>query len=183
MQAHSGDVSRGLDDLRAQRIVESVVASAHFAADLTAAFLRSHGVPRPGKRRATSAPSAPEDDALIARAKGFLLNLGAALRIVWRESSGLGPVLPAGLPTSSEAFRNLIPPEVNTSAGGTSWLTSDLSNGVLDASLRYFSRSSLGTIGADVHVPAQAAIPTDELLEGLADLLWANRHLGDLKEG
>jgi hypothetical protein len=47
------------------------------------------------------------------RANAFLCNLGAALRIASWERSGLKPALPVDLPSSFEAFRNVMPPEMS----------------------------------------------------------------------
>ena len=47
--------------------------------------------------------------------------------------------------------------------------------------LQRFSRSSRATLNADVLLPAKS-VSKDELLDALADFLWANRHLADAKE-
>ena len=180
MQAENGGVSQDPDDLRAARAVEAVVCEAHYMADLTVAFLRGAGY-RPRRNRKKSGAAEPEDSGSIGQAKGFLLNLAAAIRIAVWEHAGFRPHLPSDVHSLSEASRHLIPPPSNEPAADTSSTVPELARTVFRVQAQQFLHSGRKELGTDVLLPLQAP-SEDELLEGLADLLWNNRHLVEAEE-
>jgi hypothetical protein len=157
--------------------LEAVVRDANYMADLTAAFLNAHGI-RPKKGLGASGCALPANSSTLTRAHGVLMNMAAALRIRSWERAGLRPQLPADLPSSSEAFRNLVP-EVVGSPEGTP-VVPELSAKVFRTWLQRFSRSSRAALSTDVMLPTKT-VSQEDLLEALADFLWANRHLADVK--
>ena len=163
-----------------EKFIEAIIRNARYKAQLAAAFLEAQGF-RPKKERVCSPSVEAENSPTRMRAQGFLLNLGAALQLASWERAGLRSELPADLPTSSEAFQNLVPPQVLGSSDGAP-VTPDLSMKVFKTWLQLFSRSSRATLNTDVLLPTKA-VSEDELLDALADFLWANRHLADVKEG
>ena len=165
-----------------ERFIEGVIRDAHFMADLTAAFLNAHGFhpsePSPPE------PLLPADDPLVRQAQTVLLNLAAAIRIARWEQAGLKELLPAELPSATEAFRSVLPAEVGDENGTGPTVTSALSRKVFRVSLERFSNAGLRTIGTDMLLPTHA-VSEDELLDALADLLWENRYLrtsGDITD-
>ncbi len=162
-----------------QRFLEAVIRDAYYMADLTAAFLEAQGF-HPKRKRASSVSAVAEDSPTMTRAHGVLLNLAAALRIASWERAGLRSELPADLPASSEAFQNLMPSEVPGSSQDAP-VTAELSERVFRTWLQRFSRSSRAALSTDVLLPANT-VSEDELLDALADFLWENRHLADVKE-
>jgi hypothetical protein len=162
-----------------ERLLEGIIRNAHYKAHLAAAFLNSCGY-RPKKNQARTISTRQEDDSLRQRAEKFLLNLGAAMQILVWERAGLRPELPAELPTAEEAFRKLLPPEA--AGDSTNALVEpELSMMVFRTWLERFSHTSRETLNTDVLLPTRS-ISKDELLDAMADFLWANRHLADAKE-
>jgi hypothetical protein len=83
--------------------------------------------------------------------------------------------------TAKEAFQSLLPPETSEDPENTP-IVPELSMKVFRIWLQRFSRSSRATLNTDVLLSTKE-VSEDDLLDGLADLLWANRHLADVKEG
>lgn len=161
-----------------EKFLEAVIRDAHYKAKLAAAFLKEYGF-RPSKGRSNSTPSLPEGHR-TRQCGCFLLNLGAAMQILAWERAGLRRELPTDLPTAEEAFRNLMPAETPGGPDKTP-IVAELSMKVFRTWLQRFSRSSRATLNTDVLLPAKT-VSEDELLDALADFLWANRHLADAKE-
>jgi hypothetical protein len=174
------------ETLVAAGAVQAVIYDAHYMADLVTAFLKTQGY-RPLKTCAGSVAgevccdSTSENSSVIRRAKTFLLNLAAALRLAQWERGRLRPSLPADLPIAIEAFRNAVPPEIDGPAEPAHSIMSELSLQVFRTCHQRLSWSSRATLGIDVLLPTQAP-SEDELLDGLADLLWNNRHLAKPEE-
>jgi hypothetical protein len=176
MRFLSGDPERQ----SVENFLAVVIRDAQFMANMTAAFLENHDI-RPGKKQVKSAVYPTKGSMTLenpmedTRANAFLCNLGAALRIASWERTGLQPVLPADLPSSSEAFRNIVPPEM-------CGITEDVPDAsepyqkVLRIWLQQFSRSSHFSLGTDVYLSINT-VEEDKLLDAVADLLWQNRHL------
>lgn len=171
---------RSLEERRAARIIEAVIREAYAQADLVTQFLKALGY-WPKKKRSQDPPGIPHDSQATARAEGFLLNLGAALRIALWERAGLRPLLPDDLPTASEAFRNLMPAEDAVTAEHSQRAMPELARKVSEVHSRHFVLDGLATVGADIARPA-APVPEDEFVEALADFLWKHRHLADDNE-
>ena len=162
-----------------EKFLEAVIRDAHYKAKLAAAFLKECGF-RPSKGRSNSTPSLPEGHRTRQRAECVLLNLGAAMQILAWERAGLRSELPPDLPTAEEAFQKLLPEETFGDEENTP-VVPELSMKVFRTRLQRFSRSSRATLNADVLLPAKS-VSKDELLDALADFLWANRHLTDAKD-
>jgi len=165
------------------RFLEAVIRDAYHMADITAAFLKAQGFrPRKRSQRSLGAPlaetDAPSAETPVSRqARGFLLNLAAALRLARWEHSDLRPHLPSSLTTAAEAFRNLVPsPEDVTNSDGSEAVP-PLSLEVFRTWLERFCQSGQTSIGADI-VLKRDGVSEDELLDSLADFLWEHRHLG-----
>lgn len=157
------------------RFLEAVIRDAYFMADLTAACLTASGY-RPAESSLTTRTPIPDDYPAVQQWQGFLLNLAAALRIYAWEQAGLKNVLPADLPSSTEAFGSLIPAETSGSSENCQTIVTPLCQRVFRVWLERFSRASRGAIATDILLPTNT-ISEDAFLENLADLLWENRHL------
>jgi hypothetical protein len=98
---------------------------------------------------------------------GFLLHVGAALRLLVWEAEGFFGHRQAGLPTAGQAirdaFRSLADPEANPA---------DLRVAVLRLSIERFAWTGQPELGADI---ALEEAHEDALLDALADFLWARR--------
>ena len=101
----------------------------------------------------------------------FLLELGAALRLLGWEDCGLSVHLDAGLPPSSQALceslLTLAAPDITPGPGKDS-----LAYRVLVLFAERFAWSGREELDADV---ALGEADGDALLEALADFLWDNR--------
>jgi hypothetical protein len=162
-----------------ERFLEAVIRDACHMADMTAAFLKDRGW-RPSRKKADSHGVLPELNPTMSRAHGVLLNLAAALRIASWERAGLRSELSADLPSSTEAIQRLVPPESPDSSESAP-VVPELSAQVFRTWLERFSRSSRATLGTDIVLPTNA-VSEDELLDALADFLFENRHLADVRE-
>ena len=103
----------------------------------------------------------------------FLLDLGAALRLMAWEQAGINPQHVAGLPPAQEAIRDVLlslrqPPTgaAQADAPGT------LARRVGAAFFEHFAWCGLGELDADVTL---GAADEEAVLEALADFLWAHR--------
>jgi len=152
-----------------------VIRDAEFMADLTAAFLRAQGY-RPRRRSVGSADALSLETPVVRQAKGFLLNLAAALRLARWEHSGLRPHLPGSLTSAAEAFRNLVPPRDDVTDPDEAETIPPLSREVFRTWVERFCRTGQTSIGADV-VLKQDSVSESDLLDSLADFLWEHRHL------
>ena len=155
-------------------------------ADMTAAFLKAYGHQPSRKRADTQGLLLKADPSkmspIMLQAHGFLLNLAAALRIASWERAGLRSELPADLPTADEAFQRLWPYEISTTPESGA-IIPELAAQVFQAWLHLFSRSSRASLGTDIVLPIHAVAEVkDKLLDALADILFENRHLADMKE-
>ena len=175
MQRLVNDVERRTAD----NVIKAVVCNACYMADMTAAFLKAQGF-RPRKKAARCSVGLVEDSPEVRRVNAFLMNLAAALRIALWERAGFRRALPADLPSSSEAFRNVVPPEVAGTAGDAPVIP-ELYTKVFRTWLEQFSRSSQAALSTDVLL-AVKGVSEDKLLDALADLVWENRHLANAKE-
>jgi hypothetical protein len=138
----------------AVEVVASVVANAQRDADCVDRFLRQLGL--------AATPKKP-----VHLPREFLAYLGAALRLLAWERSGLFLHRDVGLPGAQQAIgdalRLLDEPDTNV----TSFCVA-----VTKLSVEHFSWSGLSEIGADV---ALENADEDVLLEALADFLWTHR--------
>lgn len=159
------------------RFLAAVIREAEYAADLVGRFLEAQELKRPKPVAELSEETGDVDSPKILRAKRFLLNLGAALRIAGWERAGLRGGLPADLPAASEAFRNLVP-TAGSERPSNPGLSTDLSAKVFRTWVERFSRSSRTDLAVDMLLPLRS-IPEEELLDALADLLWKHRHLSN----
>jgi hypothetical protein len=161
------------EQIVAARFIAAVVSEAHYVADLVAAFLKAHGY-------TPHEPSAAEprfsDGPLIRQAKGTLLNLGAALRLWQWENAGLRGHLPKTLPSSTDAFRNVVPPKEAEQR------VPPLALAVFDTWVREFCRGGRAVLGTDV-ILKQDSLCEEHLLDALADFLWDHRHLAKREDG
>jgi hypothetical protein len=162
-----------------ERYLVAVTRDAQYMADTVADFLEAQGI-RPRQNRSGDSCALPQKGETTTPVHAFLLNLAAALRIAMWERAGLRSELPADLPSSREAFQNLVPAESFHSSTGSS-ATPALAQTVFRTWLEQFSRSSRATLGTDVLLDA-AGLSEDELLDALADFLYENRNLADMKE-
>ena len=164
----------------AVRFIEAVIRDANFMADLTAAFLKAQGFHRV-TRTNQSGDGLPADGPIARQAENFLLNLAAALRLARWEQSALRLYLPSSLPSSKEAFRNLVlPVEREPPPDGRKRATS-LSLDVFRTWVERFCRGGQAELGSDV-VLKSSGLSAEALLDALADFLWDHRHLGRLEE-
>jgi hypothetical protein len=140
-------------DLPAE-MVAAVAGDAARDADRSGLFLEQLGL-----------GATPEKPRLLPT--GFLMDLGAALRLLVWEAEGFFGHRQAGLPTAEQAirdaFRSLTDPEANPA---------DLSVAVLRLSVERFAWNGQPELGADI---ALDEAHEDALLEALADFLWARR--------
>jgi hypothetical protein len=173
-------IVKDLERRTVENFLEAVIRDAYYMADLTAAFLKSQGF-RPRRKHGRTSCVLCEGSPASTRVQGFLLNLAAALRIAAWERAGLQPDLPADLPNSAEAFQNVVPAEVPNDQEDAPFMPA-LYAKVLQTWLQRFSRSSRAALNADIMLPVKA-VSEDELLDGLAEFLLANRHLADIQEG
>jgi hypothetical protein len=98
---------------------------------------------------------------------GFLLHLGAALRLLEWEARGIFVHREAGLPEARQAIRDAFQSLTEPDADPTK-----LCVAVLRLCVERFAWSGLPELGADV---ALDEAQEDALLEALADFLWAQR--------
>jgi hypothetical protein len=98
---------------------------------------------------------------------GFLLHLGAALRLLTWEAQGFFSHRQAGLPEAQQAIRDAFRSLANPDADPT-----ELCVAVLRLSVDRFAWSGPSDLGADI---ALDETQEDALLETLADFLWAQR--------
>jgi hypothetical protein len=104
---------------------------------------------------------------------GYLLDLGAALRLLAWERAGLDPAAVAGLPPAWQALRTVcLAAAADRNGTPPAEPPGTLARRVLAAFVEYFAWCGRAELAADV---ALSAADEDELLEGLADFLWANR--------
>jgi len=160
------------------RLIEAIHREADYMAELTASFLAARGFPLCGE--AGDEKVEDGDGPHVRRAKVFLLNLAAELRLCQWEQAGLRRYLPGTLPPSTVAFRTLVPPDDVGSTEESSGRT-ELWSQVFSTWLERFCRGSRATIGVDV-VLRLDDLSVDEFLDAMADFLWEHRHLA-LPEG
>ena len=106
---------------------------------------------------------------------GFLLHLGAALRLSKWESQGFSFHRAAGLPDAAQAIRDTIRSLQHSTADPT-----ELCVAVLRLSIEKFAWDGPRYLDADV---ALDDLTEDAALEALAEYLWATRHAGAVAEG
>jgi hypothetical protein len=104
---------------------------------------------------------------------GFLLDLGAALRLLIWSQAGINPRHVAGLPPAQEALRDVLlslrqPPAgaAQAEAPGT------LARRVMAAFVEHFAWCGPIELDADLTL---GAADEEAVLEALADFLWAHR--------
>jgi hypothetical protein len=149
-------------DSRAVEVIEFVISEANVWASLTAELLQQLVV-----------SASPDGDKPVPQfTRGFLLELGAILRIhVW-ERSGLRKFVRTELPPAREALSNLF---ARAARGHDPEDTAiPLVTNVLRAALEHSAWRGRRDLGADIVLDTTSE---DRLLNVLADFLWANRSL------
>jgi hypothetical protein len=149
--------------------VAFIIREAAFTADLTADYLGLLLGP-PAKRGPNERP--------IGLPKQFLIELGAILRIAVWERAGLEHLLCSGFPSAQQALAELLSRYLDSPT-----LVEELDTGlalrVLKVMCRRLAFGGLQHLQADV-ILDRPDDPT--FLVGLAELLWANRHLASAGE-
>lgn len=152
-----------------QRFMEGIIRNAELDANRVIAFLKRRGLkPLPPSQR-----TIPTGEKPTGPAANMLLNLAAALRLRSWEHAGITTSLPADLPRSADALAAVIAAAEN---GGRE-NTTEIPITVFKALLLRISRVSQTKLTADVALPV--GVNADELLERLADFLYAHRYLMD----
>ena len=159
--AAGGGEEGGVSSALPPELVEATAGEAARDADRAGQLLHELGfVPSPG--RPVRLPAA------------FLLDLGAALRLLAWEQGGLHVHRDAGLPPAEQAlhdaFRGLV-----ESAGATGTAARDLARRVLALFAGRLAWHGRPELDADV---ALDDLDEDVMLDALAAFLWARRHAG-----
>jgi len=147
--------SLSISDIPAD-MVAAVAANAARDADCVELFLNHLGLGATPERPRPMPP-------------GFLLHLGAALRLLSWEAQGFFFHRAAGLPEARQAIRAAFESLAEPDADPTEFCVA-----VLRLSVERFAWSGPPELGADV---ALDEAQEDALLEALADFLWARRSL------
>jgi hypothetical protein len=156
--SNKGDDGVGI----AQQVLEGFLSNAQYMADLVGAFLEGHRlVPPPEQRR----------NQPVVLPAGFLLDLGAALRLACWEHEGLRDYLPADLPSAQPSLDRLLE-SLRTGQEDPETPSAALLRQVLLTWFTCFAWSCLEELGADVLL-AQA--DDEQVLQQLADFLWRQR--------
>lgn len=141
-------------------LVRAVAAEAERDADAVGIFLNALGL--------HATPDRP-----IHLPAAFLLDLGAALRLLAWEQEGLHPQEVAGLPPARQALADVFlalkhpPTQVESAVAAGS-----LAYRVCQAFVDHFAWSGRDELDADVTL---GEADEDAVLEALADFLWAHR--------
>ena len=137
-------------------LIRSVAEDAASDADRAAFFLSEVGLALlPGQARRLPAH--------------FLLDLGAAMRLLIWEQAGLTIHLEAGLPCAREATLQVFREALPEAGGSTSWLA----QAVFRLSVDRLAWSGRRDLDADILLDMP---DEDALVEVMARFLWANRH-------
>lgn len=136
-------------------MLAAVAANAESDADRVHRFLHYLGI-----------SGLPENPLTLPR--GFLVHLGAALRLLLWESQGVFVHREAGLPDAQQAICDAFELLDEPNADATSFCIA-----VMRLSVEHFASSTLAEIGADVAIEAA---DRDVLLDALADFLWKHSH-------
>ena len=147
-----------LSELPAE-MVSSVAADAARDADRVGAFLDAFGIKAPADRP-LHLPAA------------FLVDLGAALRLLAWEQQGLQLHREAGLPPAREVLADVLRQAVNAGSSAPALPNHGLALRVLMLSVDGLSWSARGELNIDV---ALGEADEEALLAGLADFLWEHR--------
>jgi hypothetical protein len=148
-----------LDDLPCD-LIDAVARDAEADADHVGAFLDALGL-RPPPGQVLPLPAA------------FLLDLGAALRLLLWEQAGLQAPASAGLPPARQALRDVLLSLRSYAAGVRRLETpATLAPRVLATFVDHFAWDARPELGADVTL---AEADEEAVLEALADFLWAHR--------
>jgi hypothetical protein len=147
-------------------LLTAVVQQAEFAATLVDHFLNSLGI-RPTSERPTVFPH------------WFLLDLGAALQIVWWELNGVGSFIPEPLPAGMELVKEIFATADDPQRFLTREPNQELGILIMKIHLRYFARTPY---------PMRAALvlgraDDDVFIESLARYLWSTRNVSATSAG
>ncbi len=143
-------------------MVQAVVRLADEDADLVGDFLRDYCGLQATPARPVRVPVE------------FLVDLGAALRLLSWEQAGLDPRQVAGLPDAHQALLDVLRAAVPPDRGGAepALPPGELAARVLDAYIDHFAWAGRAELSADVLL---RAADEDLLLDALADFLWTHR--------
>ena len=147
-----------LSELPAE-MVSSVAADAARDADRVGAFLDAFGIKAPADRP-LHLPAA------------FLLDLGAALRLLAWEQQGLQLHREAGLPPAREVLADVLRQAANAGSSAPALPNHGLALTVLMLSVDRLAWSARGELNIDV---ALGEADEEAILAGLADFLWEHR--------
>ncbi len=151
MDAVLGDRDRlGLPE----EMIESVAIQAMVDAQNVCSFLRAVGL--------DASPESP-----VRVPGGFLLQLGAALRLLKWETLGLRIHKDAGLPSAKEAIREAFAKALDPAAQST-----ELARSVMRLSVERLAWAGTKELGIDVALTGEL---DDAALDDLADFLLANQ--------
>ena len=141
-------------------LVSAVTGEAYRDADRVNVFLKALGlVPRAGRQLQLPAT--------------FLLDLGAALRLMCWEQCGVCIHLHAGLPSARQALLEVLR-SLTTEPDSSGTSTSALPYKVMLLFVERFAWNGWPKLGADVTLELAHA-DEESLLEALADFLWEHR--------
>jgi hypothetical protein len=148
-------------------LIDAVAQEAASDAERVAAFLEALGL-RPSGEGAARVP--------LRLPAYFLLGLGAALRLLSWEQSGLHVHRDAGLPSAHEALREVFWAVTAPAPLAEKALAADRLRGrVLGVFLARLAWSGRALLGAHLEL---GEADEGALVDALAQFLWANRHQG-----
>ena len=144
-------------------LIRAVKGDAERDADLVGAFLAVTGL-APSGRRTRGAP--------LAVPGLCLLRLGAALRLSLWEQLGIRVHLDHGLPPARQALIDVLHTATGQAEAEAAERSRSLASRVLNLSVERLAWNGRAQLGADVVL---GAADQEQLLEALADYLWAHR--------
>jgi hypothetical protein len=145
-------------------LVRAVASDAALDADRVGRFLEVFSQTPVGRRLGP-----PQSWATAA----FLVRLAAVLRLLDWEASGIDRHLEAGLPAAQQALRELAEWQMQPSRAPADQQEAPLLTRVLALFVEHFCWDGRAELGADLTL---GVADEDQLVDALADLLWAHRH-------
>jgi hypothetical protein len=136
-------------------LIQAVIRDAEHTADRVGAFLTTLGLQPPVRL--------PAD---------FLLGLGAALRLLEWEQTGISLHLEVGLPPARQAMYDVVRVVTSPAEPATAERARSLAGRVMDLSVERFAWAGQVELNADVTL---GEAEEELLLDALADFLWAHR--------